>query len=59
MHPAKAGAFSFYGKVRTLHVLSGGEVIDSLEKQEQVSKLFTWVNKAAMIARVPELRRLV
>jgi hypothetical protein len=58
MRPVQTVFLPSFGKVRTLHVLSDGEIIDSLEKYERVSERFAWVDRTTMIARILELRRL-
>jgi len=46
------------GQVNTMHVLSSGEIIDSLEAYEKVADRFAWVNRTAIITKMLQLRQL-
>ncbi|MBS1564610.1 MAG: hypothetical protein JST39_09485 [Bacteroidetes bacterium] len=46
------------GQVNTMHVLSSGEIIDSLEAYEKVADRFAWVNRSFIIAKILQLRQL-
>ena len=40
------------GQVNTMHVLSSGEIIDSLEAYEKVADRFAWVNRSFIMAQL-------
>ena len=51
-------AETLFGAVGTIHVLSGGEIIDSLEAYEKVADRFAWVSRPFIVSRILALRQL-
>lgn len=46
------------GLVNTIHILSSGEIISSLEEYLKVEDRFSWVNRSFIIAKMLELRKV-
>lgn len=44
--------------VRTVHILSNGDLIYSLEDYEKVKERFAWVDRSRIVAEILRLRRL-
>ena len=47
-----------YGIVSTVHILQSGEVINSVEDYMKVEDRFSWVDKAYLVSKILQLRKL-
>jgi hypothetical protein len=47
-----------FGIVSTVHILSSGEVISSVEEYMKVEDRFAWVDKAYIVSKILQLRKL-
>ncbi|MBS1948926.1 MAG: hypothetical protein JST47_14275 [Bacteroidetes bacterium] len=47
-----------YGIVSTIHILQSGEVINSVEDYMKVEDRFSWVDKAFLVSKILQLRKL-
>ena len=47
-----------YGIVSTIHILNSGEVVDSVEDYMKVEDRFSWVDKAFLVSKILQLRKL-
>ncbi|HVM89351.1 MAG TPA: hypothetical protein VMT76_14275 [Puia sp.] len=47
-----------YGIVSTIHILQSGEIINSVEDYMKVEDRFSWVDKAYLVSKILQLRKL-
>jgi hypothetical protein len=58
MDPLSSTPIREFGLVTTIHILQGGEVIRSVEEYLKVEDRFSWVDKALLVSKILQLRRL-
>ena len=58
MDTISSPAFRDYGLVSTVHILKSGEVVNSVEDYLKVEDRFSWVDKAQLVSKILQLRRL-
>ena len=47
-----------FGIVSTVHILQSGEVISTVEEYMKVEERFAWVDKAYIVSKILQLRKL-
>jgi len=57
MYSVETSATSERGFVSTIHVLTGGEMIYSLQDFLKIESRFSWVDKKYLISKILELQR--
>ncbi len=57
MHTVEDFRISEKGFVSTIHVLSGGEIIYSLQDFMKIENRFSWVDKRLLVTKILELQK--
>ncbi len=57
MHSVETSPVSQRGFVSTVHVLTGGEIIYSLQDFLKIESRFSWVDKKYLVTKILELQK--
>ena len=57
MHTIEDSRISDKGFVSTIHVLSGGEIIYSVQDFMKIESRFSWVDKRLLVGKILELQK--